>query len=155
MGAGGDQGFLKRWQGLWPALDKARQWRERFDLSPTEALGREGEDLAHRYLSSRGLHVVARRFRMPDGSGEVDIIARDRNMLVFVEVKARRSAAYGSPERAIDSEKERRLVRAARSYVLKAGGDWSQVRFDVVTVVLAKRPRVTHYEDAFFPGRTI
>lgn len=99
--------------------------------------------------------MVARRFRLEDGSGEVDLIARDRNTLVFVEVKTRRTDSYGPPERAVGAEKQRKLVRAARSYVLKAEADWSQVRFDIVSVVLARPPVVTHFEDAFFPGRAL
>jgi putative endonuclease len=155
MGAGGSESRLISWQLLGRAGDKARQWRERFELTPTQALGRKGEDVAHRYLRSRGLNVVARRFRLEDGSGEIDLIARDRNILVFVEVKTRRTDSYGAPERAVGVEKERKLVRAARSYVLRAGADWSQVRFDVISVVLAKPPVVTHFEDAFFPGRAL
>jgi putative endonuclease len=155
MGAGGSQDRLSSWQLIARAGDKARQWRERFDLTPTQALGRKGEDVAHRYLRSRGYNVVARRFRLEDGSGEVDLIARHRNTLAFVEVKTRRTSSYGAPERAVDPEKERKLVRAARSYVLKSGADWSQVRFDIISVVIAKPPVVTHFEDAFFPGRNI
>ena len=146
---------MKGWQLIGRAGDKARQWRERFELTPTQALGRKGEDVAHRYLRSRGLNVVARRFRLEDGSGEVDLIARDRNTLVFVEVKARRTDSYGNPERAVDSEKERKIVRAARSYVSKSGAEWSQVRFDIISVILTKPPVVTHFEDAFFPGRAL
>ena len=152
MGVGSEQGRFKNWQLIYRAGDKARQWRERFDLSSTQALGRKGEDIAHRYLRSRGLNIVARRYRLEDGSGEIDLIARHRNVLVFVEVKTRASASYGTPERAIDAEKERKLVRAARSYTLKAGADWSQVRFDVVSVVLSRPPVITHFEDAFFPA---
>jgi len=98
---------------------------------------------------------VARRFQLSDGSGEVDIIARQGNILVFVEVKTRRNASFGAPERAIGPEKQRKLIRAARSYALKAGATWSQIRFDVISIVLTKPVVVTHYEDAFFPGRSI
>lgn len=155
MGVGGDQNRLSGWQRIATAADKARQWRERFDLTSTEALGRKGEDLAHRYLRSRGYNVIARRFRIEDGSGEIDLIARQRNALVFVEVKTRRTNSYGAPERAVDPDKERKIVRAARSYVLKSGADWSQVRFDIISVVIAKPPVVTHFEDAFFPARAL
>ncbi len=155
MGTGGNQNRLRSWQLLGRAGDKARQWRERFELTPTQALGRKGEDVAHRYLRTRGYNVVARRFRLEDGSGEVDLIARDKNVLVFVEVKTRQTDIYGSPERAVGAEKERKLVRAARSYALKAGADWSQVRFDIISVILVKPPVVTHFEDAFFPGRAL
>jgi putative endonuclease len=155
MAARSSETVLKRLQVFGRLSDASRQWRERFTLHPTQALGRQGEDLAHRYLRGRGFHILARRFRLPDASGEVDIIARQRDIIVFVEVKARRSAEYGSPERAVDPEKQRKLIRVARSYILKAGADWSQVRFDIVSVVLSKPPVIAHYEDAFFPSRTI
>ncbi len=153
MATRSNQAFLKKWQVFGRLSDASRQWRESFALNPTQALGRRGEDLAHRYLRSRGFHILARRFRLPDNSGEVDIIARERDIIIFVEVKTRRTAAHGAPERAVDAEKQRKLVRVARSYILKAGADWSQVRFDIVSVLLEKPPVVTHFEDAFFPSR--
>jgi putative endonuclease len=124
-------------------------------LTATDALGRKGEDLAHRFLKSKGFHILARRFRLPDGSGEIDIVAREGESIVFVEVKTRRTSEYGSPERAVGSEKEKKLIRAARSYLLRAGADWSQARFDVITVVVTNRPSISHYRDAFFPRREI
>jgi putative endonuclease len=124
-------------------------------LTADQALGRRGEDIAHRYLRSKGLQIMARNFRLPNGSGEIDIVARLAETLIFVEVKTRRSAAYGAPERAVDPEKERHIIRAARSYVLRCGADWSLVRFDIISIVLTSPPSITHYEDAFFPQRTI
>lgn len=124
-------------------------------LTATDALGRKGEDLAHRFLKNAGFHILARRFRLPDGSAEIDIVAREGESIVFVEVKTRRTSEYGSPERAVGSEKEKKLIRAARSYLLRAGADWSQARFDVITVVATKRPSISHYRDAFFPRREI
>jgi putative endonuclease len=146
---------LRRWQPLWRILDILRQFRERRDLAATQALGRKGEDIAHRFLRNSGYHILARRFRLADGSGEIDIIARQGDSIVFVEVKTRQSVEFGGPERALGHEKETNLIRAARSYLLKAGADWSQARFDIVTVVVSRPPEVTHYEDAFFPRRAI
>ncbi len=111
--------------------------------------------MAHRYLRSKGLQIMTRNFRLPDGSGEIDIVARLAETLIFVEVKARRSSAYGAPERAVDPEKQKRIIRAARSYVLRCGADWSRVRFDIISIVFTSPPSITHYEDAFFPKRTI
>jgi putative endonuclease len=146
---------LRRWQPLWRILDILRQVRERRVLAATQALGRKGEDIAHRFLRSSGYHILARRFRLADGSGEIDIIARQGDAIVFVEVKTRQTAEFGGPERALGHEKEASLIRAARSYLLKAGADWSQARFDIVTVVTSNPPEVSHYPDAFFPGRAI
>ena len=58
-------------------------------------------------------------------------------------------------ERAVDAEKERLLERSARDYVRRAGGDWSQVRFDIVSVVFSDPPRIEWFADAFEPRRTL
>jgi putative endonuclease len=140
---------------MWLISDTLRQFRERRIMAPTHATGRKGEDIAHRFLKKNGFHILTRRFRLADGSGEIDIIARDGDIIVFVEVKTRLTASFGGPERALGNEKERNLVRAARSYLLKMGADWSQARFDIVTVVMANPPGISHYRDAFFPGRAV
>jgi putative endonuclease len=141
-------------QLLWKLSDAARQFRQRRILSPDAALGRRGEDLAHRYLRSAGLTIVARNYR-PGGDSEVDIVARDGDIVVFVEVKSRTSAEFGSPERAIDKEKQKHIVRAARSYTTRAGIEWNQVRFDTISIVFTDPPSVFHQQDAFFEGRAI
>lgn len=123
-------------------------------LSPEAALGRRGEDLAHRYLRSKRWTILARNYR-PGADSEVDIIARDRDIVVFVEVKSRASADYGSPERAIHQEKQKHIVRAARSYATRAGIGWNQVRFDTISILFTKPPSILHQQDAFFEGRTI
>jgi putative endonuclease len=140
---------------IWKLSDRARQFRQRHTLSADAALGRRGEDLAHRYLRSAGFVIVARNYRPSSGEAEVDIVARDNGTLVFVEVKSRASADFGSPERAIDTEKQKRIVRAARSYTTRAGVDWSQVRFDTVSIVFTNPPSIVHQQDAFFSGRAI
>lgn len=157
MATRGDQksrGFLRPGQLVWKLSDAARQLRERKTLSPTAALGRRGEDLAHRYLRSAGFTVVARNYR-PGGDSEVDIVARDGDIVVFVEVKSRTSAEFGSPDRAIDHEKQKHIIRAARSYATRAGIEWNQVRFDTISIVFADPPSIFHQQDAFFEGRAI
>src|SRR6185437_15717765 len=99
-------------QILWKLSDKVRQARENKRLNSSAALGRKGEDLAHRYLRYAGYRVVARNYR-PGQDSEIDIVARDGGKLVFVEVKTRTSADFGSPDRAIDREKQRHILRAA------------------------------------------
>jgi putative endonuclease len=139
-------------QLIWKLSDKARQYRERQTLTPTAALGRRGEDLAHRFLRSCGYLVVGRNYR-PGPDSEIDIVARQGETLVFVEVKTRGSAEFGSPERAIDLEKQKKIIRAARTFVTRAGASWSQVRFDTVSIVFTEPPSVKHYRDVFFDGR--
>ena len=109
-------------------------------------LGQRGEDLVHRYLRHRGFTVVARNWRPPQGGGEIDIIAREGDWLVFVEVKTRRTDAWAVPERDIDDEKIRALRRAARDYVRRTGAEQSKVRFDAVSVTGS---RIEHLREAF------
>lgn len=142
-------------QLLWKLSDTARQFRQRQALSPTAALGRRGEDLAHRYLRSAGMTILARNYRPGSGDAEVDIVARDNDVVVFVEVKSRTSEEFGSPDRAIDLEKQKHIVRAARAYATRAGLEWNQVRFDTVSIVFTKPPSIVHQQDAFFEGRSI
>ena len=140
-------------QLLWKLSDTARQFRERRALSPEAALGRRGEDLAHRYLRNAGFMVVARNYRPNEGEAEVDIIARDGDTVVFVEVKSRTSADFGAPDRAIGGDKQKNIVRAARSYATRAGITWSQVRFDTISIVFTNPPSLVHQQDVFFDGR--
>ena len=144
---------VTRRQLLWKVSDAARQFRERRVLTPEAALGRKGEDYAHRYLRRAGFTILARNYRPGGGEAEVDIVARDGDIVVFVEVKSRRSSEFGAPDRAIDTTKQRNITRAARSYATKAGIPWNQVRFDTVSVVFTEPPSIIHHQDAFFDGR--
>ena len=146
-------GFVQPRQLLWRISDAARQFRQRHTMSPKAALGRRGEDLAHRYLRHAGFSVVARNYRSGGGESEVDIIARQGETLVFVEVKSRTSSDFGSPDRAIGEEKQKQIVRAARGYASRAGADWSRVRFDTIAIVFTSPPSIVHQQDAFVDKR--
>ncbi|HUK15873.1 MAG TPA: YraN family protein [Bryobacteraceae bacterium] len=111
--------------------------------------GRTGEDLAHRYLRSHGCTIVARNYRPRSGFGEIDLVAWHGPTLAFIEVKTRASEDFGAPETAVDTEKRDRLARAARDYARRAGIEWQRTRFDVVSVVLSRRPRIDWQRDAF------
>ncbi len=112
--------------------------------------------MAHRYLRSKGLTILARNYRPSGGDSEVDMVARHGDIIVFIEVKSRASAEFGSPERAIDHEKQKHIVRAARAYATRAGLEWNQVRFDTISIVFSKPPSIVHQQDAFFSeGRAI
>jgi putative endonuclease len=132
--------------------DRARQARENRALSPDKAVGKRGEDLAHRYLRNAGYLVVARNYK-PGTDSEIDIVARQGDLVVFVEVKSRTSADYGTPDRAIDLDKQKHIARAARAYTTRAGIEWNRVRFDVISIVFTDPPSVLHQQDAFFHGR--
>jgi putative endonuclease len=151
-------GAARQWfwrQSVWHLIDAVRQSRQRKILTPEAALGRRGEDLAHRYLRHAGMTIVARNYRTPNLSGEIDIIAREGLIVVFVEVKSRTSSDYGAPDRAIDTEKQRRIMHAARVYASQTGIAWDHVRFDIVSIVFGSPPVLSHYPDAFFEGRAV
>ena len=136
---------------LYEFADVLRHHGRRRHLSDDHALGRRGEDIAHRFLQRAGILIVARNYRMSSGAGEVDLIGWEDDQLVFVEVKSRQTDDFGAPDRAIGREKQSSLIRAAREYARHANVDWSNVRFDVVNVVFTTPPRVTHYRDVFGP----
>ncbi len=123
------------------------RWRSRHE-APHLAVGRRGEDLAHRYLQRQGYTVVARNYRIP-GQVELDIVAWDGPTLVFVEVKTRTSSEFGTPDRAIGREKREHLFRAAAAYLKQARVDWKAVRFDIVNVTLGERPVIEHLKDVY------
>lgn len=118
---------------------------------PRHALGREGERLAERFLRLHGLKTIARHFSTP--TGELDLIMRDRETLVFVEVKARRDRKYADPQDAVGTNKRRRMTRAARWFIHEKRWDDQPCRFDVVAVLLPPdgRPEIEHFPDAFLP----
>ena len=116
-----------------------------------QALGRRGEDIAHRFLQRAGIIVVARNYRLSTGAGEIDLVGWDRDTLVFAEVKSRATDEFGLPDRAIDGEKRTRMLRAARDFARHAEIPWDKVRFDVVSVVFSTPPAVTHQRDVMKP----
>jgi len=94
------------------------------------ALGAEGEARAARFLAARGYRVVDRNVRA--GGVELDLVATRGRLVVFVEVKTRRSRAAGAPEEAVDFRKRERLVRGAAAWLAERGVRAARVRFDVV-----------------------
>ncbi|MDE2342302.1 MAG: YraN family protein [Betaproteobacteria bacterium] len=93
--------------------------------------GKQGEDLAARFLEQRGLHILARNYRCRQG--EVDLVARDGTTLVFVEVRWRGGQRFGGAVESIDIRKRRRLVAAARHY-LGVSGVTLACRFDAILI---------------------
>jgi putative endonuclease len=116
---------------------------------PRQRLGRDGEDAAARALVKAGFRIVHRGFRCR--LGEIDIIAWDRDVLVFVEVKSRRGVGFGHPAESVTATKRGRIARVAQYFL--GGRGWLDVpcRFDVVEVL--RRPgaelEVRHIVDAF------
>ncbi len=116
---------------------------------PRRRLGRFGEAVAARYLERRGYTIVARNYRCPEG--EIDLVAREGDCLVFVEVRTRRGRSFGTPEESVTLAKRERLARLAEAYVQALPTPPADYRVDFVAVELApsgKLLRVTLLRNA-------
>jgi putative endonuclease len=114
-------------------------------------VGEWGEDQAVLFLKSAGYKILGRNVR-PDKRDEIDVVVRDEDTLVFVEVKTRKREDFGRPLSAVKTDKRHALNRAAAAYLRKAGYPDMYYRFDVIEVVGQPEvgdPEVTHIENAF------
>ncbi|WP_305782861.1 YraN family protein [Symbioplanes lichenis] len=113
------------------------------------AVGAYGERLAERHLLAQGFELVDRNWRCADG--EIDLILRDGDDLVFCEVKTRRGETFGTPAEAIGPAKVTRLRRLAAHWFTANPERAREVRFDVVAVLLQRRgaARIDHLRSAF------
>lgn len=111
--------------------------------------GELGERTAKKYLKKRGLKFLTANFRTD--RGEIDLVFRDRDCLVFVEVKTRSSEEWTRPAAAVDAERRRRLTRCGLDYLHLLKNPLVKVRFDIVEVLLEKSAvrEVRHLPDAF------
>jgi putative endonuclease len=96
------------------------------------AAGAPGEALACRHLEAQGFAILARNFRCR--SGEIDVVARDGEVTVFVEVKDRHGRSHGEGHESVTAGKRRRIVRAARLFAASRGLSEAPIRFDVVSI---------------------
>jgi putative endonuclease len=112
------------------------------------AEGARGEDLAAAYLEKNGYQIIERNYRFE--RGEIDLIARDGDELVFIEVKARRSSAFGSPLEAVTPQKEEQIKKVAEGYLYEHQIENQACRFDVVAIAYeGGRPDIQVLRDAF------
>ncbi|HEX5700098.1 MAG TPA: YraN family protein [Rubrobacter sp.] len=123
---------------------KLRRGRRLTDRSP----GAWGEDLALRYLIQHGYALVERNYRTR--RGEIDLIVRKDDILVFVEVKLRRQTAFGDPLEAVTPRKQNTIRSVAEHYLYTRNPSFDTLRFDVIGI-LVDRPevRLRHIKDAF------
>jgi len=113
-----------------------------------QILGKEGEKIAEQYLKKKGYKVVARNYRCP--VGEIDLIALDRRVIVFVEVKTRTGHGFGTPLEAVEFRKQRKMIQAAQYFLSAKKLQQREARFDVVGISWPRRePVVEHIENAF------
>ncbi len=117
--------------------------------APHIELGRWGEELAARYLEGAGYVVLSRNWRCREG--ELDLVATDRERLVFLEVKTRTGVSFGTPAEAVTPDKADRIRRLAhhwqRAFMLR----WCPVRYDIIAILAPADapPRVRHIKAAF------
>lgn len=111
--------------------------------------GKKGEELAKEHLKNQGLKIIETNWRY-SRYGEIDIIALDKDILAFIEVKARSSVAFGHPLEAINKTKIEKIRKIASVYIaenqqIKCKG----YRFDAVSIILGKNPEITHLKNAY------
>ncbi|HNT22753.1 MAG TPA: YraN family protein [Anaerolineales bacterium] len=118
--------------------------------SPRQSLGRLGEDLAAQYLAEQGFAILARNVRTP--YGEIDLLAQQGDLVVFVEVKTRRTPTFGPPEVSITPRKQAHILASAQHYMQahpELAGEW---RIDALSIQFLKAgdlPQITHFQNAF------
>ena len=113
-----------------------------------KALGNKGEEVAAKFLKRNGYRIIARNYKTP--LGEIDIIAKDGNTIVFVEVKTRTSNAFGYPFEPVTRRKKDKLKNLALLYLKKHAHE-SSARFDVISISSDKNMKmeIEHIKDAF------
>jgi putative endonuclease len=118
------------------------------DPSDKDSLGFEGEKAAARFLKKQGFKILVPRYRCR--YGEIDLVARDRDTLVFIEVKTRSSIDHGDPYEAVTEEKQKHMSRVALDYLRRIQNPEIPVRFDILEVILSAGKFIcNHYPNAF------
>jgi putative endonuclease len=117
-------------------------------IAPHE-LGVLGEKIALNHLEKEKFKIVKQRFQLY--RGEIDIIAYDKETLVFVEVKTRGPGMLGLPEESVNARKQRQIRKIAEGYLALNDLDEVECRFDVIAIAVDEKgtPSITHYKDAF------
>jgi putative endonuclease len=116
----------------------------------TRDTGTRGESIATEYLRSIGYRIVAQNFRL-GRHGEIDAIAYDGTTLVFIEIKYRRTRAYGSPEDSVTEAKRARIRRIAEGFLAIHPHDASEYRYDVIAIEQTSQGQtIRHWKNAFW-----
>ena len=119
----------------------------------SQTLGILGEELACHYLVSRGYKILLKNYEC--ALGEIDIVAKEKGALIFIEVKTRSSLAIGDPLEAVTFQKRKQIIKTAQYYLKRYGVRDVSCRFDVVSVILEKvgaAPIITVIQNAFGEG---
>ena len=113
-----------------------------------QQFGKNSEDLAAWYLKKNGYKILEQNYRTR--LGEIDIIAKDKKTIVFVEVKSRRSIRYGSPKWSVTHQKQRKISMVALQYLKKTQQTDAAARFDVVAIITNRdEPQIEVVKNAF------
>ncbi len=118
-------------------------------MTEKQELGKLGEEFAIHFLVSKGFKILATNWRFRND--EVDIIAKDADYLVIVEVKTRSTSYFGEPFTAVTKKKQAFLIRAANAYIEQNNIDL-ECRFDIISIVFVNNQhQIEHIKDAFYP----
>lgn len=111
--------------------------------------GNTGEDYACDLILKKGYKIIERNYRY--GHGEIDIVAEDKNALVFIEVKTRKNLEFGLPEYAVTKKKQAQIKKIAAAYLMEREIVDKDCRLDVISILFRGKeaPRIVHYENAF------
>lgn len=115
-------------------------------MAQHNAIGKQGEELARKYLESKGYRIVEKNYKTR--RGEIDLVARYKNELVIIEVRTKHHEQFGTPEETIDYKKRLRLLRNANAYIAKVK-HVGPYRIDAVCVIIDQNnelKRINHYE---------
>lgn len=120
-------------------------------MESTYEKGRQGEALACRFLEEKGYIILARNFVWQ--KHEIDIIAQDKNEIVFIEVKERETDVFGEPYEAVNLKKQKIIIRVADYYLRKFNINF-EARFDIISIILERNssPKIEHLINAFTPS---
>ena len=117
-------------------------------MSKNRTLGQKGEEIACKYIQESGYEVI--ELNWTTGHKEIDIICRQEDIYIFVEVKTRKHSRMGMPEESISSKKIEAVTEAARIYLYDKA--YKDIRFDVISIILSnpEKPELLHIKDAFY-----
>lgn len=118
------------------------------NLKNSNKIGKIGEDIACEYLIKEGYIILDRNFRTK--FGEIDIIGKKQDIIIFFEVKTRSNIQYGYPYEYVDYKKQRKIINTAHSYIKYKNIKDMQYRFDIIEVYQQKETRINHIENAFW-----
>lgn len=112
--------------------------------------GEIGEQMAITYLIKKGFNLLEKNWR--NSTGEIDLIMSKDNIIVFVEVKLRKTDTFGDPEKAVSKSKQKRIIQTANSYIFdKNIPERFEYRFDIISIVKNNNfLSIKHFEDAFW-----